>query len=73
MNWLIWSNEHMAWWNPYEMGYTRVLSEAGRYSFEAARGICERANQYLKTDCEGPREAMCPDWLASDPPLGGEQ
>jgi hypothetical protein len=44
--WLIWSDEHGAWWRPLKRGYTRNLDEAGRYSFEEATEICENANRY---------------------------
>lgn len=27
--WLIWSNEHGAWWRPKSLGYTRIIGEAG--------------------------------------------
>ena len=40
---LIWSNEHMAWWAPGRHGYVRRLSEAGRYTRGAALDICANA------------------------------
>jgi hypothetical protein len=40
---LIWSDEHLAWWCPGGNGYTRRLSEAGRYSRANALMICTRA------------------------------
>ena len=40
---LIWSNEHGAWWAPNGMGYTRVIEEAGRYSPGDAERIVGRA------------------------------
>jgi hypothetical protein len=43
MEYLIWSNEHRAWWGPGERGYVRKISAAGRYSREHAIGICHRA------------------------------
>ena len=33
---LIWSNEHGAWWRPNAAGYTMRIEEAGRYSREEA-------------------------------------
>ena len=36
---LIWSWEHLAWWNPQHRGYTEQLALAGRYSFEDAADI----------------------------------
>jgi hypothetical protein len=44
---LVWSEEHGAWWRPGRMGYTRSIREAGRYSLEDAADICERANRYV--------------------------
>lgn len=37
---LIWSNEHRAWWGPGWNGYTPRLKEAGRYSRQHALRIC---------------------------------
>lgn len=36
---LVWSNEHRAWWAPEERGYTRSVDRAGRYSRERAISI----------------------------------
>ena len=41
---LIWSEEHGAWWAPYERGYTRSMKAAGRYSRERALAIAASAN-----------------------------
>lgn len=43
MKYLIWSNEHDAWWGPDGWGYTRTLAGAGRYSREDAIRICKQA------------------------------
>jgi hypothetical protein len=43
-NWLIWSNEHGAWWRPQASGYTRNIGEAGRYTKEFADDVCSEAN-----------------------------
>ena len=37
---LVWSNEHSAWWGPNESGYYTSIEAAGRYSREDALGIC---------------------------------
>lgn len=42
-NYLIWSNEHRAWWRAGRMGYTRRLKEAGVYSRDEALKICRDA------------------------------
>jgi hypothetical protein len=44
---IIWSEEHGAWWGPGEHGYTRSLRSAGRYSKEHAEEIVRDANVYL--------------------------
>ena len=61
MNWLIWSNEHEGWWSPAELGYTDLRNLAGRYTFERAKQICQRANVNLSLN-KPPNETMCPDW-----------
>ena len=40
---LIWSNEHKAWWGPGRAGYSHRLKRAGRYSREEALAICFEA------------------------------
>ncbi len=42
-SWLAWSHKHGAWWAPAAWGYTHDLSEAGRYTEDEARAICERS------------------------------
>jgi hypothetical protein len=42
-DYLIWSNEHRAWWGPGHHGYVRELSRAGRYSRPNALDICRKA------------------------------
>ena len=37
---VVWSNEHSAWWGPNRAGYTTHLSVAGRYTREQALKIC---------------------------------
>lgn len=40
---LIWSNEHGAWWRPHKAGYCLDLDDAGRYSRSEAIRIAARA------------------------------
>lgn len=44
---LVWSEEHGAWWRPGHMGYTQSIREAGRYSLQEAADICAKANRYV--------------------------
>ena len=37
---VIWSNEHRAWWGPDRRGYCSRLADAGRYDRESALGVC---------------------------------
>lgn len=43
VEYLIWSNEHKAWWGPGGRGYTSRLSEAGCYLRRQALSICSKA------------------------------
>lgn len=36
---LVWSNEHSAWWGPECRGYTRIIANAGRYDRAKALSI----------------------------------
>jgi hypothetical protein len=53
--WLVWSNEHRAWWAPGGSGYVRKSKDAGRYSFREASEICHAANH---GQSDGPMETM---------------
>jgi hypothetical protein len=58
--WLIWSMEHGRWWRPDSAGYTKLRSEAGRYSFADALDIVHNAN--FAPECHNhPNEAMILD------------
>ena len=54
---LIWSEEHRAWWRPARHGYTDHMMEAGLYSEREARQIAREANwggQFNETAMEAP-------------------
>src|SRR5262245_33866660 len=51
---LVWSFEHGRWRGPGGSGYTDDFEKAGRFTFEQALAICERANFV------GLNEAMVP-------------
>lgn len=59
MNYIIWSEEHGAWWAPHRRGYTRDLSMAGRYTEAEAAQIVADANRYHDSILE----VMMPDPL----------
>ncbi len=40
---LVWSDEHRAWWKPGARGYTTRIAEAGRFSRHEALTICADA------------------------------
>lgn len=44
--WLVWSNEHRAYWRPNMAGYTTHAKAAGRYSEEDAIRICRDARSH---------------------------
>lgn len=41
---IVWSNEHRAFWRPHRCGYTTHIEDAGRYSEEEAIAICRGWN-----------------------------
>lgn len=42
---LVWSNEHRAWWRPNSAGYTRDVRQAGRYDRATAIEISGSARR----------------------------
>lgn len=46
---LIWSNEHRAWWRPKSCGYTKFVSAAGRYPRDEALLICKNSREGWRT------------------------
>lgn len=66
--WLVWSNEHRAFWRANRCGYTGVIEEAGRYTQNEAEAICRaaspRANSTIYAD-QAPEVCMpAPEALA---------
>lgn len=51
---LIWSDEHRAWWRPGSRGYTRHVKTAGRYSRDAAMKLCRDAQAGLDPNDPAP-------------------
>ncbi len=54
---LIWSNEHRAWWGPGRHGYLTDTDKAGRYSEVEATEVVLNANRYRDHDLP-PNEIM---------------
>lgn len=54
---LVWSNEHQAWWDYDRRGYVISKKLAGKYSFRDACQIVYEANMFQK-DTEVPHETM---------------
>ena len=46
LNYYIWSFEHNSWWRWHSRGYTTDIKQAGKYSFDNAKQICDSANAY---------------------------
>lgn len=67
---LIWSEEHGAWWRPNSCGYTKSLKEAGQYSYDGAFKIASNANAHGRF-CEVPVEFTAEMRLISLMPGGG--
>lgn len=54
---LIWSNQHNAWWGPNHIGYVTEKHLAGHYSLHDAVAICLNANLH---DPDVPSETIYP-------------
>jgi hypothetical protein len=67
---LIWSEEHGAWWNPNRAGYTKSMVRAGRYSREEAEAISNSANGHGRF-CEVPVRVSLAIHYACQMPSGG--
>ena len=75
---LIWSNEHRAWWRPNSAGYTSQFEKAGRYSREDAirhsRGRDQEPGQPMPEIAVAERDviACLVSPLAAAPPPEGQ-
>ncbi len=64
-------DEAATWWGPDSRGYTSDLSQAGKYTLEEAKKICD-PNQEIRFEGKGknerqyPEELMVPLELASE-------
>jgi hypothetical protein len=62
-DYLIWSNEHRAWWRPGSMGYTHDIASAGRYSREEAIRYCSGSFPFREVDAPPPELPILEDDL----------
>lgn len=60
VRYLVWSNEHRAWWAPECRGYTRNIDKAGRYDRAKALDIASTRGGGWPGD-GNPYEIMVPE------------
>jgi hypothetical protein len=64
IRYLIWSEEHQAWWRANATGYTRSIYQAGRFTQAQAHDIVKSANAFLDPSMDPPlNEIAIPDPL----------
>ena len=64
--WLVWSNEHGAWWGPNQCHYYTDISAAGRYTLEEAIRITGMRGGSRKSRQTGNPSEMIhpsPEWI----------
>jgi hypothetical protein len=61
---LVWSEEHQAWWHQSRMRYTASIFEAGRFQQREACEIVKQGNAFLDPRYDSPlNEIAIPDPL----------
>lgn len=74
--WIVWSNEHRAFWAPNRCGYTARIEKAGRYTRAEAETICNGANYRANSRLNyGTPPEICmpaPEALSTPPASNGE-
>lgn len=68
--WLVWSNEHRAWWGPNGRNYYWGIESAGRYTLAEAQKICgtrgvERGNGINPPELVQPSPELIAMWDAA--------
>lgn len=63
---LVWSNEHAAWWGPDKCGYTRRIERAGRYERSEALLIAGTRDGGWRVSKGNPDEIAIPEQDAID-------
>ncbi len=54
--WIVWSNEHIAWWGPNQRGYYVDIKSAGRYDYKTALEICGLREPWSWSDDKWPEK-----------------
>ncbi len=68
--WLVWSNEHSAWWAQNGNGYTFDRASAGRFTLARAVDILKDANLVRPTGQIAPQESIVrEDCFGEDDPI----
>lgn len=63
---LVWSNEHRAWWGKDHCGYTRIIANAGRYDRDEALKIAGTRDGGWRLNKGNPDEIAIPEQDAID-------
>lgn len=64
--WLVWSNEHRAWWAADEKGYSWSVEGAGRYTLEKAIEIAAERRVKRGLGINPPEMIQpSPEWIAA--------
>lgn len=77
-DYLVWSNQHRAWWRPNSCGYTTDIRSAGRYSRDEAISISGQSRDGWGKPNDLPEELAIPisalpkNIRAALPPIPGE-
>lgn len=66
LKYLVWSNEHRAWWGPDHRGYTRIIGKAGRYDRAEALRIARTRDGGWRLNKGNPDEIAIPEQDAID-------
>ncbi len=61
-SWIVWSNEHEAWWGSNRSGYYENVADAGRYTYAEAVEICKS-----RSECVHP--SLPPELIQPSPEL----
>lgn len=59
--WLVWSNEHAAWWKVGDRGYTHSMVEAARYTREDALARCHKMGPWKHPGIPDEVAVVAPD------------